>query len=408
MKRMSSVWWAVGLAAMFTGCVVEDVSRDALEMEEERGEGGEQKPGGSCVDTNCDEQSAGGCWCDDKCSEYEDCCDDYEPVCVDGGETGGEEAGEEEGAEAGEEAGEDGPGDDGMEPMGCEGFCGGVSPDMCSCEEGCKELGTCCSDYEEACTAPDCTLNVVLMGYWPPTNEMLREWSTNPEQNPSGWVGENWNGHGYDVYSYFPEFPPDGDPTNDGFGSEGRVGSPDFDLQVDYQATSEDFWRIVDDTKPTILITTSRGGGIGWELEALEGGHGGWGNPANDWSSDGYGDVHHPTMATVTDRTWEAISTWRGDATLPSKLPFDEITAAVDEVSDIGVEVDYGTSGNYLSGFMGLHGLAYAESNPNVLAAGHIHVGGWVSNEDAREAMVATLEAVLKKHPTLGATCPGE
>lgn len=48
------------------------------------------------------------------------------------------------------------------------------------------------------------TNNILLTGYWPPTNEMLRDWSTNPAQNPNGWAGGNWEGLGYDVYSYFP------------------------------------------------------------------------------------------------------------------------------------------------------------------------------------------------------------
>ena len=60
-----------------------------------------------------------------------------------------------------------------------------------------------------------CTKNVVLMGYWPPTNEMLRPWSTNATQNPDGWIGKNWGDHGYDVHAFFPEFPPDGDPNNE-------------------------------------------------------------------------------------------------------------------------------------------------------------------------------------------------
>jgi len=86
----------------------------------------------------------------------------------------------------------------------------------------------------ESTGAPEpCHNNVVLMGYWPPTNEMLRPWSTNPEQNPDGWTGENWRGTGYDVYAFFPEFPPDGDPSNDGIGELGAVGSAESDLRVD-------------------------------------------------------------------------------------------------------------------------------------------------------------------------------
>ena len=134
-----------------------------------------------------------------------------------------------------------------------------------------------------------CEKVVVVTGYWPPTNEMLRPWSRNPKQNPSGWVGENWRNHGFNVYAFFPEFPPDADPMNDPFGSAGWVGSAESDLRVDFQDTSKDFWHIMDTYRPQILITTSRGGQIGWEIEAVEGGHQGAGNkinPALDWKSD--------------------------------------------------------------------------------------------------------------------------
>ena len=30
------------------------------------------------------------------------------------------------------------------------------------------------------------TQNILITGYWPPTNEMLRQWSQNPAQNPGG------------------------------------------------------------------------------------------------------------------------------------------------------------------------------------------------------------------------------
>ena len=40
---------------------------------------------------------------------------------------------------------------------------------------------------------------ILLTGYWPPTNEMLRRFSTNPLQNPAGWIGEDWEQRGFDV-----------------------------------------------------------------------------------------------------------------------------------------------------------------------------------------------------------------
>lgn len=255
---------------------------------------------------------------------------------------------------------------------------------------------------------PACAKNVVLMGYWPPTNEMLRPWSQNPRQNPGGWVGQDWEGLGYDVYSFFPEFPPDGNPSNDPIGSPGSVGSEDFDLQVDYQATSEDFWRIVDELRPIILITNSRGGGIGWEIEAIEGGHGGGGgDPAFDWSSDGYGAVTHPTQESIDPRSWDAISTYRQGNTLPSQLPMDAIFDAASKLGVTSVEIDQdGTSGNYLSGFLGLHGVYYNQIARHNVAAGHIHVGNGLPTEDASVLVEATLRVVIETHPADGVACP--
>lgn len=272
------------------------------------------------------------------------------------------------------------------------------------------ETATSTSSGTSATTGPvTCPKNVVLMGYWPPTNEMLRPWSTHPEQNPGGWQGEDWGGYGYDVYSFFPEFPPDGDPSNDAIGDDGAVGSPRFDLRVDYQATSADFWRLVDLYQPVILVTTSRGGGIGWELEALEGGHG-MGNPAGpelDWISDQHGMDTRPTEATIEARSWDAISTWRQANTLPSQLPLAEIFAATTALELTNVVVDEGTSGNFLSGFLALHGLYYQrEALYDVAAAGHIHVGNGLPLADASVLIETTLHTILQAHPFDRVACP--
>ncbi len=249
------------------------------------------------------------------------------------------------------------------------------------------------------------------MGYWPPTNEMLRPWSTNLEQNPGGWIGEDWEGYGYDVYSFFPEFPPDGDPNNDPIGADGAVGSPRYDLRVDYQATSADFWRIVDQLQPVIVVTTSRGGDIGWEVEALEGGHGGGGSPEFDWASDEHGPDLHPSEATIEARSWDAISSYRQGNTLPTRLPVDEIVAATTALGLANVAIDpTGTSGNFLSGFLGLHGLYYSHvwaeiAGYDVSAAGHIHVGYGLPVDDASALIEATLHAVLQAHPIEPVPC---
>ena len=170
----------------------------------------------------------------------------------------------------------------------------------------------------------------------------------------------------------------------------GSVGSQASDLRVDFQDTSSDFWRIVDRHQPQVLITTSRGGRIVWELEAVEGGHdGGTHNPADDWRSDEHG-VGLPLQDTIDARSWEAISIYRKGRLLRSSLPFAAIQRQGDDV-----QVDEGTSGNYLSGFLGLHGLYYQSITPEVRAAGHIHVGIGVEVLRARALMEASLEATL-------------
>ena len=260
-------------------------------------------------------------------------------------------------------------------------------------------LAASCQLGADASRAGRCAKNVVVTGYWPNTNEMLRRWSNDPAQNGGTWVGRNWRNRGFDVYAFFPEFPPDGNPMNDPFGSDGWVGAPDSDLRVDYQDSSADFWRIVDRYRPHVLITTSRGGRIGWELEAVEGGHaGGTGDPADDWSPDGHGAVILPTQDSIDPRSWAAISTYRNGRTLASQLPLPEIAAATEALALESVAIDAdGTSGNYLSGFMGLHGLYYNQTAPHNVAAGHIHVGISVSAVNAERLMATTLETVLSQ-----------
>ncbi len=263
------------------------------------------------------------------------------------------------------------------------------------------------SSTESTGESVDCVKTVVLMGYWPPSNEMLRPFSTDPELNPDGWVGEDWRGLGFDVHAFFPEFPPDGDPSNDPIGSPGSVGSEASDLQVDYQDTSADFWTIVDTLQPHILITHSRGGNIGWEIEAIEGGHGNGGpDPALDWASDGYGAETRPTQETVDPRSWDAMQVYR-DANAQSLLPIEAIESAAGALGLTSVQIDTtGTSGNYLSGFLGLHGIVYAESTPHAVAGGHIHVGITLPVADAEALVETTLETVLQAHPAKTLSCP--
>ena len=219
---------------------------------------------------------------------------------------------------------------------------------------------------------------LLVTGYWPPTNEMLRHFSQNPELNPDGWEGENWNGLGFDVVSYFPEFnPPDCTDCGQGYG----------DLEVDYQDTSEDFWAIVEDEKPFGIITFSRGfNNYSWEIENNL-------RNRNNWYAD-YTTPFFPTPTPPDDSVEDNYN--RNNA-----LPMDEIIVAI-ENSGLAVDPyidENGGAGMFLSEFMGYHGMWYHQINTDTefpcLTGGHIHVGGQVSTRLAQDAAEVTIATVL-------------
>ncbi|MCB9718901.1 MAG: VCBS repeat-containing protein [Myxococcales bacterium] len=149
----------------------------------------------SC-ESSCGSAAPGGCWCDEVCTEYGDCCVDYEPACLsgDGGGTGGAGAPDScEGACGGVPAGgtcfcdeacvdygdccvdydsycpaggSTGGGGSGGAPDSCEGVCGGSSTDgTCWCDEACVDYGDCCLDYDAACAPaqPTATIGRILV-----------------------------------------------------------------------------------------------------------------------------------------------------------------------------------------------------------------------------------------------------
>lgn len=220
--------------------------------------------------------------------------------------------------------------------------------------------------------------NILVTGYWPPTNEMLRQWSTDPNQNPGAWVGENWEGRGYNIYAFFPEFP----------GGTGVNPKGDGDFEVDYQDTSADWWFLLPIVRPIAITTTSRANTVkGWELEG--------GNrfyTDSQWSND-YLTPFDPTANEPSD----PAGTERY-----SSLPIDAIVAAV---ATSGADVDpFSTTidnGRFLSNYIGYHGNWWKElhDDPNMpdrcYAAGHIHVGGSAVASEATLAMEVTLRELI-------------
>lgn len=233
--------------------------------------------------------------------------------------------------------------------------------------------------------------NVLLTGYWPPTNEMLRRFSARPEQNPQGWIGGNWEGRGFDVHAHFPEFPEGYGP---GTAQPWGVG----ELEVDYRKTWHDFTALLKRYQPVAVLTFSRGKpGSSWYPEPacrrwrLPGEEGP--PEISEYRADGREPgfpvelpicAHPPGFACRSTLPMDAIVTSVASATAGRVRAF---VPPLDETFDYG--------GNYLSGFIGLLGTDYQSRTPGCLAAGHIHVGRDTPLADAVLATEATLREVI-------------
>lgn len=219
---------------------------------------------------------------------------------------------------------------------------------------------------------------IMLTGYWPPTNEMLRRFSTNKTQNPKGWIGSNWENSGYDIHSFFPEYPSGSWPRGRG------------DFEVDYQDTVADWARITKAIQPRAIITFSRGGSNkNWELEMNAQNHVRW---AADSLSPFYPNPSPPDKSLP------------GGTSRRSTLPAREILNAL-RVSSIDVNewaCFRRNGGNYLSEFKAYHGCWYKNTHSDrtkadwCVAAGHIHVG--VHTISILEQAVFTTVRELIKH----------
>ncbi len=229
---------------------------------------------------------------------------------------------------------------------------------------------------------------ILLTGYWPPSNSMLRTWSPNPDQNPNGWTGRNWEGRGYDIYAYFPEFS---DPSCQNCG-RGRG-----DLEVDYQDTSQDFWRIANPLQPVAIVTFSRGNNNrSWEVETNQFNRQGW-----------IPDYLSPNFPTPSPPDASVPAEFLRVSTLPRQAIADAINAANLNIN--GVVCTGGDGGGFLSEFAAYHGVWYqslhaSPSDPAYcVAAGHVHVGGALGAEAASAAKVTVRTVIDHVNTILGA-----
>lgn len=218
---------------------------------------------------------------------------------------------------------------------------------------------------------------ILLVGYWPPSGEMLRPWSTNPKQNPK-WIGSNWENRGYDVHAFFAEYTQTNFPWGQG------------DFEVDYQDTAIDWALVTQALKPRIIMTFSRGRrGDFWEYEL---------NAINraTWSSD----RRFPNTPTQTPPDPSLLANAYRRMTLPYREIAGDMGGARVPVTNL-VD-DYGNGGTYLSEYLSLLGLTYkgTHSDPSrpdwCAVAGHIHVGIQVPVAVGTQAVEVQLRRVIE------------
>lgn len=227
------------------------------------------------------------------------------------------------------------------------------------------------------------TNNILITGYWPPTNEMIRPFSQNPVQNPGGWQGGNWEGRGYDVFSYFPEFPGITQPP---------YGRGQGDFEVDYQDASADFWRVVGEIQPVAIISFSRGNaGSSWELESRA-----RKLPLNSWTPD----YLAPTRPTPDLPIAMEPDNFIRFSSLPMTQIRDAVAAQVPGVNSF-IDTSNNFGGTFVSEFTSYHSAWYANLHSGVddpartVAGGHIHVGGATSVAAATLATQVTLRTLI-------------
>lgn len=255
--------------------------------------------------------------------------------------------------------------------------------------------------------------NILITGYWPPTNEMLRPWSRNTSQNPTGWVGENWEGRGFNVHAYFPEFP--------GGLSVNPRGTGDF--EVDYQDTVADFNTYVAQLQPAAIVTFSRDNTtLGWKLEPAYQRHRLPGEaqlPGRNipiYVPDFFGN-QYPTEALAGIPVGEVrlsnLPMQRITTSVAAAIPSSLLQPFIASYNPAQPDA-YNYSGAFLSGFLPFIAARYRDAgslsplDPTAtLLSGHVHVGTSVNFNVGRQATQITLREVTAQLQSLGVPSPG-
>jgi len=199
---------------------------------------------------------------------------------------------------------------------------------------------------------------------------MIAPFSNNTYLNPSGWKGANWEGLGYNIYSFFP-----------------TPGAYNGTFEVDYQDTWNDFWDITAQLHPIAIISFGAGSGP-WEIEY---------NARNldSWIDDNE-KPYQPTPCPPDDSV--PVNYVRH-----STLPVQAIENAVNSQTSVFAWVDWdGDPGKYLCEYMAYLGMWYQSLHNNTddsylcRAAGFIHVNSGIAIEDAMDATNITIREVIK------------
>jgi len=211
---------------------------------------------------------------------------------------------------------------------------------------------------------------IMCTGFWDPTGLMLTPFSTDSKLNPNGWEGKNWEGLGYDIYSYFP-----------------KPGVYTEMFEVDYQNTWADFWNVTSQIHPIAIISFGAGDGP-WEIEY---------NARNldSWINDDK-SPYQPTPCPPDDT--KPVGYIRH-----SSLPVQKIEDAVNNQTTIRAWVDWGGNpGMYLCEYIAYLDMWYQNMHNTTddpypcRVAGFIHVNSGVAVEEAMKATKVTIRETIK------------